>query len=161
MSPEVAQFVPLIVITPLLAAMAWNDLKNLRISNKLVLIMLAAFVLSAPVFLSFHETVYRAVFGVGVFVVGFLGFTLRLWGGGDAKAIAALTLFVPSYFLLLFFYTFTLSMVVGMLFVITSRSIIGFPECRWLALRPKASYPMGVSIAMSGLLLPMVAMGLG
>ncbi|WP_170558847.1 prepilin peptidase [Ruegeria atlantica] len=161
MSPEVAQLAPLIVITPLLAAMAWNDLKNLKISNKLVMMMLAAFVLSAPVFLSFHETVYRAVFGVGVFVVGFLGFTLRLWGGGDVKAIAALTLFVPSYCLLLFFYTFTLSMVVGMMFVITSRSIIGFPECRWLALRPKAGYPMGVSIAMSGVLLPLVAMGLG
>ena len=151
MSPEGAQFAPLIVITPLLAAMVWNDRKNLRISNKLVLIMLAAFFFSAPVFLSFHETAYRALFGVGVFVVGFLGFTLRLWGGGDVKAIAALTLFVPSYFLLLFFYFFTLSMAVGMLFVITSRSIIGFPECRWLALRPKASYPMGVSIAMLSL----------
>ena len=66
MSPEVAQFAPLIVITPLLAAMVWNDRKNLRISNKLVLIMLAAFFFSAPVFLSFHETAYRALFGVGV-----------------------------------------------------------------------------------------------
>ena len=161
MSPEVTQFAPLIVIMPLLAAMAWNDLKTLRISNKLVLTMLAAFVLSAPLFLSFHETVYRVAFGGGVFAIGFLGFAMRLWGGGDVKAIAALILFVPSYSLLLFFYTFTLSMAVGMLFVITSRSVLGFPGCRWIALRPKAGYPMGVSIAMSGVLLPLVAIGFG
>ena len=157
MSLELMQLAPLLLITPLLMAMALYDLKSLKIPNRLVLIMLAVFLFSAPVFLSFHEVAYRAFSGIFVFALGFVGFALRLWGGGDVKAIAVLSLFVPGSYLLLFAYIFSASMAAGIMIVFASRSILGHPQTQWSAMRPGAGYPMGVSIAMSGIILPLAA----
>lgn len=158
MSLEMMQFAPLVLITPLLVTMALCDLKDLKISNRLVLTMLAGFILSAPLFLSGHEAAYRAITGCAVFALGVAGFAFRLWGGGDVKAIAVLTLFVPGYSLLLFAFTFSASMALGMIIVLTGRFLLGSPNFHWSALRPEAGYPMGVSIAMSGISLPWIAM---
>jgi len=158
MSPELMQFGPLVLITPLLVAMALCDARNLKISNRLVLAMLAAFVFTAPIFLSGHEVAYRAIAGCAVFALGVVGFAFRLWGGGDVKAIAALTLFVPGMSLTLFAFTFSASMALGMMIVLAGRALLGNPQIHWSALRPEAGYPMGVSIAMSGISLPWLAM---
>ncbi|WP_170476434.1 prepilin peptidase [Ruegeria arenilitoris] len=157
MSPEFVQLGPLILIAPLLIIMALHDLKFLKISNFLVLAMIAVFLLSAPFFLTWQEISYRILFAVAVFFLGFAGFAFRLWGGGDVKAIAALVLFVPSYSLLLFFFCFAASMGIGMFVVVSCRFLV-LPQCVWSALRPKAGYPMGVSIAMAGILLPFASL---
>lgn len=158
MSPENTQFVPLILVTPLLAAMALHDLKYLKIANRLILAMLVVFVLSVPFYLSTQEVSYRVLAGLATFALGVLGFALRLWGGGDVKAIAVLVLFVPSYSLLPFAYTFSASMAVGMALVLTTRATLGYADNRWASLRPKAGYPMGVSIALAGVLLPLTSL---
>ncbi|WP_170336925.1 A24 family peptidase [Ruegeria arenilitoris] len=152
MSPETEQLGPLVLIAPLLVIMALHDLKNLKISNILVLILLFTFLLSAPFYLSFQESMHRFLGALIVFALGAIGFAFRLWGGGDVKAISALVLFIPSNGLLHYFNCFAFSMGAGMLIVVSGRHILAYPECSWRAFRPKAGYPMGVSIAMSGIL---------
>ena len=155
MSPEIVQVVPLILVAPLLAAMALSDLKHLKIPNRLVLAMLAIFTLSAPCCLSPQDIGHRAIAGVVAFALGLLSYPLRLWGGGDIKAIAVLVLFVPSHSLPLFACLFSASMAAGMALVLTTRAVLGSADSLWFALRSKAGYPMGVSIAITGLLLPL------
>lgn len=155
MSPDLSQFVPLLILAPLLIHMAFHDLRHLKISNRLVLAMLAIFLLSAPAALSFAEIGYRAAAAAVVFLLGFFGFAFRLWGGGDVKAMAALTLFVPSAFLSIFALVFSLSMAFGMAAVLTGQRVFGRQDSAWSALRPGSAFPMGVSIALSGLLLPL------
>ena len=162
MSPEPAELIPLLLVLPLLAAMALGDMRQLRISNRLVLGMLAVFVLSAPLFLPLPEIAWRLAAAALVFVIGLAGFAFRLWGGGDVKALAALMMFLPSSSLTIYAYVFSASMLFGMVLVLSLRRVVGSPDSRWRSLKPQASYPMGVSIAMSGLfLIPAIALLVG
>ncbi|MDK3072575.1 prepilin peptidase [Sedimentitalea sp. JM2-8] len=156
MSPEIGEFIPLVLSAPLLAAMAIGDLRRLRISNRLVLAMLAIFVLSAPFLLPPSEIGARVIVALSVFVLGTAGFALGLWGGGDVKALAALMLFLPSAALPIYAYIFAFSMLAGIALVLTFRAAFGTPETAWHAFRPQTEFPMGLSIALSGMLLPLV-----
>lgn len=153
MSPETAGFLPLVLASPLLAAMAYGDLRRLRISNRLVLAMVAVFVLCLPL-LQLPEIGLRVAAATAIYFIGAAGFALGLWSGGDVKALSALMLLMPSSTLMVYAYVFSASMVVGLALVLSLRTIVGSPESAWSSLRPRAGFPMGVSIALSGLLLP-------
>lgn len=157
MSPETGAFVPLFLVAPLLVAMALGDMRRLAISNGLVLAMGAVFVLSAPFLLPLPEIGYRLAAAGAVFVLGTAGFALGFWGGGDVKALTALIPFLPSDRLAIYGYTFSAAMAVGMGGVLSLRAVLGTLQSPWCALRPKAGFPMGLSIALSGLLLAPVA----
>lgn len=156
MSLDMTAFVPLALILPLLVWIALMDMQQQTIPNKIVLGMLLVFVLTTPFFLSLPEIGYRLIAAGIVFLLGFAGFALRLWGGGDVKAISALVLFLPSVTLSIYAFAFSLSMFLGMAVVLSLRSTIGHSESHWISLRPKAGFPMGVSIALSGILLPVI-----
>lgn len=158
MSPELAAFLPLLLVAPLLAAMALGDLRRLRIPNWLVLSMVAVFVLTAPFLLPAPEIGWRLAAAVAVYVLGLAGFALGLWSGGDVKAVSALMLFLPSATLTIYAFTFSASMFAGMTMVLSLRAVVGTPESAWRSLRPRAEFPMGVSIALSGFLLPPAVM---
>ncbi|WP_050931964.1 A24 family peptidase [Aestuariivita boseongensis] len=158
MSPEALDFTLLYLALPLLALMALEDLSRLRISNRLVLAMVVLACLSAPVFLPWAEIGHRLIAALSVFVLGFSGFALRLWGGGDVKALAALMLFLPSQALTLYAWTFVAGMALGLVAVMGFRAVLRNPDIGWSGLQPNAGYPMGLSIALSGALLPLAAM---
>lgn len=160
MSPDISEFTPLLLASPLLAVMAYGDLRRLRIPNRLVLTMVAVFVLSAPFLLELPEVGLRIAAAVAIYLVGLAGFALRLWSGGDVKAISALMLFLPSSTLVIYAFTFSASMLVGIVLVLSLRAIVGTPDSRWSSLRPQAGFPMGLSIALSGVLLPPVVVAL-
>lgn len=154
MSPE---FLPLIAAAPLLVAMAFGDFRWMRIPNALVLTMLALFALSAPFTLTLEEVTIRVIVAAVVFLLGFAAFAFNVMAGGDVKGLAALMLFVPTAQLATFGFTFSFAMLVGMGFALGLRHAFGSPDSRFVSLATKKGYPMGVSIALAGLLLPFTA----
>ena len=142
---------PLILLIPVLCAVAWNDLRHMRIPNLLVLLALGLFVICMPL-LGWTEIAWRLGVAFAVLVLGSIGFALRLVGGGDVKMLAALMLFVPSQTLNGFGYGLALALVLGVVFVLALRAM-PFPRGGDLAvIRSPGKFPMGVSIALAGIL---------
>lgn len=123
----------------------------MRIPNLLVAISLVLFVLCAPL-LGWPEIAWRLVVAIVVFVLGTVGFALRLFGGGDVKMLAALMLFVPSQTLNGFGYGFSLALLVGILFVLGLRAVPVLQNADLAVIRERGKFPMGISIALAGIL---------
>jgi prepilin peptidase CpaA len=145
--------IPLMLMAPVLIAVAYCDLRYLRIPNLLGIISIVIFVLTAPL-LDFNEVVWRSTAGAIVLVVGFIAFALRLLGGGDVKMLAALLLFIPSQTLSYFALNFSASMFLGILFILTLRAVRWQPGPGWVSFSATGKFPMGISIALSGLIHP-------
>ncbi|MGJ8582917.1 MAG: prepilin peptidase [Marinosulfonomonas sp.] len=96
-----------------------------------------------------------AVAGI-VFAIGFTGFFFRLLGGGDVKILTVLMLFVPLPTLAVFGNVFSASLVLGVSFVMTARRVPALAHVPFKSLSPNAGFPMGISIAMAGLVHPLV-----
>lgn len=154
MSPD---FYPLLFASPLLVAMAVADMAWMRIPNALVLTMIALFAVSAPMSLTLEETIFRIAVAVAVFGIGFVAFALNVVAGGDVKALAALMLFVPSSALTAFGFTFSAALLVAIAITLALRRLVGSPESRFVSLATGSGIPMGVGIALAGLVLPFVA----
>ena len=85
-----------VLIFPLLMAFAASsDLLTMRISNRLMLVLvLGFFVLAVAVNLPMQQVAAHAGSALIVLVVGFIFFALGWIGGGDAKLAAATTLWI-------------------------------------------------------------------
>ncbi len=78
-------------------ALLWaavSDARSYIIPNRLVLILLAAFVLAAPLLLPLPAILRHILAGFGVLAAGLALFQFRLLGGGDVKLFAAASLWV-------------------------------------------------------------------
>jgi prepilin peptidase CpaA len=150
---------PLILLAPVLAAVAYFDLRYMRIPNALVLIALALFVVSRPI-LGWPEMGLRLLAGAAVLVTGFVLFAMNLFGGGDAKMMAALMLFVPSGTYTLFGYGFSAAMLAGIGLILLLRTVPVLTASGWVSLQQRGTFPMGISIAMAGLLHPVMVLSL-
>ncbi|MDB5541891.1 MAG: cpaA [Devosia sp.] len=86
--------IPLLFVFPLLMAYAASsDLLTMRISNRLILLLVAGFLAVALLAGLSLETIGMHLAAAAiVLVVSFTFFALRWIGGGDAKLIAATTL---------------------------------------------------------------------
>ncbi len=86
--------VPLLFVFPaLMAYAACSDLLTMRISNKMVLILVAAFfVLALIVGMPLEQVGVHALTAIVVLLVAFSFFAFGWIGGGDAKLIAATAL---------------------------------------------------------------------
>jgi prepilin peptidase CpaA len=74
---------------------AQGDLRSFRIPNRVPLALLAAFVPAALAGgLSGHEWLLHLGTGVMCFMVATVLFSLGVWGGGDAKLVPAVALWV-------------------------------------------------------------------
>lgn len=155
MSPDVLL---LLLLVPLLAYMAASDVKHMRIPNWLVLCMVAVFAIFAPFMLDTDEIVLRAGIATAVLVFGFVAFILGLVGGGDVKAIAALMLFVPANAISIAHFAFTLSttMLIGIAIILIARRCVDTSNSNYVSLTVGRGYPMGLSIALAGIIFPAV-----
>lgn len=78
-----------------MALAASSDLLTMRISNKLVLFLVASFcVLAIAINLPLQQFAMHVACALVVLAVGFAFFALRWVGGGDAKLAAATTLWL-------------------------------------------------------------------
>jgi prepilin peptidase CpaA len=88
----------LVVFALLLIAAGWQDLRTLRIANRLSLATVAAFVVWAAAGVMLGR-LSAAMFGLtivcslAVFAIGAAGFAAGILGGGDVKLLAAASLF--------------------------------------------------------------------
>lgn len=138
-----------IVFCPILVAVALSDMKYLRIPNTMVMTGLCLFLLCAPL-LGTTEALTRAVIGGLAFAICAGMFALRVMGGGDAKMIPVMFLFVPSHLASVYLIVFGWSLLLGMILIHVVRrgGQSGFAE--WESMQTDAEFPMGVSIALSG-----------
>lgn len=146
---------PMFLLLPILAAVAWCDLRMLRIPNLLPLAMVLVFcaaVVAAPP----SDLLARLVVAGLVFGFGFLGFALRMVGGGDVKALSALMLFVPAGSVVLFANLFALSLILGVVTVLSLRRLPLAAAQGWKSLTGPVRFPMGISIAMAGIAHPLL-----
>ncbi len=141
-----------------LAAAAVSDMVKYRIPNMLCLGVAGAFVLyafGAPLTLAALGA--HAAAGLAVLVVGTLAFAMRIMGGGDAKLMAAVALWLgwqglPPFLLLMAL----IGGALGLLLLLARR--LGpqpVPDGRWwsLLLRRQSGVPYGVAIALAALVL--------
>jgi len=145
------ELIPLLLFSPVLVVVAISDLRQMRIPNRLSLIALALFVGSCFV-LPMNEISLRLFCAALVFCVGFLLYVFRILGGGDVKMLSATMLFVPSSSLVLFAYVFSASMLAGILFIVILRNLPLRLEENWVSMQENNSLPMGISIALAGIL---------
>jgi len=144
---------PLLALSPVLVAVAIRDLSQLRIPNSLVLIALFIFAVSCTL-LPAGEIAYRCIAAAITFALLLPLFAGRLVGGGDVKMLPALVLFVPPEHWQDFGTLLSISLVVGVIGICGARvATSGRVPTGWLALDRRGTFPMGVSIALSGLAL--------
>ena len=153
------ELIPLLLLAPVMVAVAYSDLRYLRIPNILGLVALVLFVVTAPL-LTFGELGWRMTAAAVVFAIGFAMFALRLIGGGDVKILAALLLFIPSQTYSLFALNFSASLLLGIAFILTVRALPLFRQSQFVSLNTKSGFPMGISIALSGILHPFLVTAL-
>jgi prepilin peptidase CpaA len=151
---ELAPAAGLILASPLLVAMAFLDLRDMQIPKWISGGMIAIFAVMALAMLPWAESGARVAVAAGVFAAGFAGFALRLLGGGDVKALSAMMLLVPFGSLALFMLAFAASLMLGVAAVLLARRLYGHADAGWVSMRSTA-FPMGISIAAAGLILPM------
>lgn len=141
---------PLALMLPVLGFAAYTDLTRMKIPNKLSLIGIAIFVVCIP-FIPLEETGMRFLSAAILFAVMFILFALGLFGGGDVKLMSVLMLFIPSNSLFAFAYIFSASMFVGILIVLILQSFPTLVPSHWLSAQRKGHFPMGISIALAGI----------
>ena len=150
---------PMLLLAPIMVAVAYFDLRFMRIPNSLTLITLGIFVIVALLFPPADLWARLGIAGL-VFVLGCVGFASRLIGGGDVKILSALMLAVPANGVAVFANVFSVSLIAGILVVLTLRRIPQSSSWGWKTFGGSHKFPMGLSIAMAGLAFPPVALAL-
>lgn len=148
---------PLLTLAPLLVAVAMSDLRNLRIPNSYCLAAIALFAVTAAAGLAPDYAVRIAV-AAAVLGIGFAAYCLKLFGGGDVKFMAALLLFVPVDSLRLYAFVFAAAMLAGIAAFLSLKRLPAAAALDWRSMAPGRQLPMGVPIALSGLLHPIAVM---
>ena len=147
---------PLLLLVPLLAAVIHDDLTRLTISNRLVLAVRALAAVTLP-FAAPGELAARLLAALAVFGALLVLFARGLMGGGDVKMLPAVVLFVPPEHWSLFALLLSASLLLGVAGVGAARAAFG-GATGWEALDTPGAFPMGVSIGLAGLALPVAAL---
>lgn len=137
---------------------AWSDARELRIPNWVSLTLLVAFLPMALVAgIGLEELTWHLLAGVAVLVLGFVLFALNLFGGGDAKLIAACALWVGINEIGFFLIAVVLvGGVLSVLVVLLRKGLGLWPD--WLVRRleglftPNKAVPYGIAIAAGALI---------
>lgn len=141
-----------------MAFAASSDLLTMRISNKLVLLLAAGFIIMALIVeMPLQQFAMHVLCAFVVLVVAFSMFALRWIGGGDAKLAAATTLWLGFGMTLPYLaYTALLGGVLTLAILLLRR--MPMPDfvnsMPWLVrlLDRKQGIPYGVAMALAGLL---------
>ena len=148
------------VLAAVLAAVIFFDLRQMRIPNALSLILLALFAVSLVLGGMPADIWLRLAAAATVFVLGFIGFALRMIGGGDVKILTALTLFIPFSNLPAMMLSFSGAMILATLAVLIARRLRSGDDSGWAFLQTK-KMPMGLPIGATGLASPWILALLG
>lgn len=141
-----------------MALAASSDLLTMKISNKLVLLLVAGFfVLAIAINLPLQELALHVSCALLVLVVGFVMFALRWIGGGDAKLAAATTLWL-GFGLTPMFIIYAGAL--GGVLTLSILALRGIPLTPFLARydwlerlhNPKSGVPYGIAMAAAGML---------
>lgn len=151
------EIVPMLLLAPVLMAVAYFDLRFMRIPNILSLMVLAVFAVAA-FFFPPADLLARLVIATSVLLLGFIGFSFRLIGGGDVKILSALMLVVPTSGIVVFANVFSISMFAGIILVLAIRRFPQVNSLGWKSFGGSHKFPMGLSIAMAGLAFPVVSL---
>lgn len=146
---------PLLLLAPILVAVAYFDVRFMRIPNGFAVVALVLFVLTVPL-IGWEEGQRRLFAAAVVFALGVCVYLLRLIGAGDVKMIAALVLFVPSQSYVIFGATFAAVLLLGILFFVVLRQTPKIQALDLASMKEPGTFPMGVAIAGSGLSLPLL-----
>ncbi|RFC64982.1 peptidase [Fulvimarina endophytica] len=138
-----------------LSAAAVSDILTMTIPNRLCLLLAAGFPLAAYLSgMSLETAALHMAFGLAAFVMGFALFALNVFGGGDAKLMAATAFWIGPEAALPFVFDATIVggiMAIAMIYV---RSIavpatgIVFAD---RLLSRETGIPFGVALAFAGL----------
>ncbi|MDI3334892.1 prepilin peptidase [Defluviimonas aestuarii] len=148
---------PLFILSPLLMAVVWFDMRYMRIPNWFSLLAIGFFVSVAVIFQP-ADLWLRVLVAASVFGIGFAGYCFRLWGGGDVKFLSALMLFIPFTTLTIFGYVFSTALLLGIALVLGLRRVPTVAGHDWKAISGSNKFPMGLSIGMAGLAHPLIVM---
>lgn len=151
---------PLMLLAPLLVAVGLSDLRHMRIPNLYSQIAVGVFVLMLP-FGLIGDPLARIIAAGLVLALGFAAFALGKIGGGDVKFLSALMLFVPVSTLGIFAYVFAFALALGIASILLLRRAALLTGIGWQAFGTgEQGFPMGISIALAGLLHPLVKLAL-
>jgi prepilin peptidase CpaA len=138
------------------AVMIWaaaSDLTTMTIPNRIVMVLLAGFVILAP--LTDVQMFQAAAGGTIALLISFILFSRGWIGGGDAKLVAVAGLWIGADQLGLFLLTTSLFGAVLTIAVLMFRAVTLQPylsDMTWVARlhRPGGGIPYGVAIAGAG-----------
>ena len=143
----------LLALVPVIVASAISDLRYLRIPNTHVLIALALFVLAAPLAIGWAGLPPRLLVAGITFAIGFALFAPGLIGGGDAKMMPVVMLFVPPPDLVQFLQLFAIALGVVSLGVLGVQRAPIFRRLAWESVQAHRHVPVGLAMAASVILL--------
>jgi prepilin peptidase CpaA len=148
--PGSATWLPVFLVGVLLATALW-DLRQLRIPNGLVLVLLAAFAILLAPCLSWGDLSLRILAAAAMLALGLAAFAAGLFGGGDVKLLSALLLFVPPGTLVLFAFVMALSLLGSIALIIAARRMAPAYSGNWGVLRERQGrLPMGLAFGIGG-----------
>lgn len=136
-----------------------HDLVTMKIPNWIsVVLVVSFFPIALMVGLPFKDILLSMGLATGVLVFGFVMFALRVLGGGDAKILAAASLWVGVSSVLYFFLYVALAGGALSIVLITSRQWYPYLPVgkipNWVSrlMEPKGDIPYGVAIAVAAAL---------
>jgi prepilin peptidase CpaA len=151
------ELLPILIFPLLLVIAGLYDLTTMTIPNWISgILVVSYFVLGSAFGLSLHEIGLSSANAFGVLILGMVGFSFRLFGGGDAKLMAAASLWFgwPTAWVFI-----VMTMVIGggiALLLITFRKV-ALPntvmEVSWIERLHRGGEPLpyGTAIATAGL----------
>jgi prepilin peptidase CpaA len=139
----------LLIFLPIIIGSAVSDFQSLKIRNVQVLVALGLFLMASPFLLGMEELAIRLFAAAVTFGICFVLFSLRLIGGGDAKMMPVVILFVPSGELVLFLRIFA-----GALLLVSLGSLLlqrnpGLRPAGWASVHARRQVPVGVAMALA------------
>lgn len=139
-----------LLLLPVLAAAAISDLRALRIPNLLSLIGLGLFAVLAP-FLPLDELAMRVLIAGLCFAMCFALFALNMVGGGDAKLLPVMLLFVPARDLSAFMLALSLGMMLSLAAVTALQARPSAAGSRYRGISARGRFPMALAFLLAGL----------
>ena len=148
-------FLPAII--PLALFISWNDMRDMKITNNTILVVLIAYAVLGPSAFGLEMYLWQWLHFPVALVVCMALWALRLMGGGDAKLIAAMAPYFVmvdiAFILRVFAASLIAALIVHTLFRVTP---LKGPVSEWKSWNVGRYFPKGFPLSMT-LLLYLVA----
>lgn len=144
-----ADLLLLLFFLPIILGSAISDFHHLKIRNVQVIAGLALFLIISPFLLDLPEFSFRLLSAVLTFAICFILFSLHLIGGGDAKMMPVVILFVPTDEVVFFLRIFAFVLLLVSLAALFIQRTPGLRRAGWTTAQEGRQVPVGVAMAFS------------